>query len=253
MRKVIYDHDHHSAATLMLLQSEAVDLLGITTVASDTAYALRFLQQMGTDIPVFMGADRPLLNTKTVAQKRSGPEIVGEHAVDFIIRTVRAHPGEVTLCCGGPLTNLALAVMLDPGIVPLTPEVVFMGGGIHFAPTSLNVLFDPEAAKIAFRAPWPKFTVVTVDLAGTVHMGDEMLAAQIVDPSIFTSKVKMYVDVVTDDGGHYGDTSFWDEDWASQRVGTPLHGQNNPSIKAGLVTVLKDLDKKRFREFIEQP
>jgi inosine-uridine nucleoside N-ribohydrolase len=208
--------------------------------------------------------------------------------VDFIIRTVRAHPHEVTIYCGGPLTNLALAVMMAPDIVPLTEEVVFMGGGIYHATSSFNVYFDAEAAKIAFRAPWPKFTVVSVDLAETVHMADdgkvdwiadhapfpikelfrdheqkphrdnpslrsfrmpdEMMAAQIIDPTIFTDSEEMYLDVYTDNDGHYGDTTFWDKNWQEKNSNTPLRGQNRPSPKAGRVLVLKDLDKKRFRE-----
>src|SRR6185369_14249739 len=83
MRKVIYDQDHRgplstdTVGTLMLLQAENVEILGITTVTGDqwakqeTAYALRLLELMGrTDIPVFMGAREPLLNTKAEAQKR---------------------------------------------------------------------------------------------------------------------------------------------------------------------------------------
>jgi inosine-uridine nucleoside N-ribohydrolase len=336
-RKVIYDQDHRgplstdTVGTLMLLQAENVEILGITTVTGDqwvkqeTAYALRLLELMDrTDIPVFMGAREPLLNTKAEAQKRYemfgarklegflgafnkdhwGPDEVKplpppynefaklkaqpEHAVDFIIRTVRANPGQVTIYCGGPLTNLALAVMMAPDIVPLTEEVVFMGGGLHHSTSSFNVYFDSEAAKIAFRAPWPKFTVVTVDIAEQVHMGDdgrvdaiverahspikelfrdyeqkphrdnpnlrwfrmpdEMMAAQIIDPSIFTAKQEMFVDVLTDNDGHYGDTFFWDADWNSRPPSNPTAGQNGPSPKAGKVQVLMELDKQRFKD-----
>src|SRR5215469_7654166 len=82
-QKLIYDQDHRgplstdTAATLMLLQSDNIDLLGICTVSCDmwakqeTAYALRLLELMGRpEIPVFMGAEEPLLNTKADAQKR---------------------------------------------------------------------------------------------------------------------------------------------------------------------------------------
>jgi purine nucleosidase len=338
-RKVIYDQDHRgplstdTVATLMLLQSEKVDLLGITMVTGDqwvkqeTAYALRLLELMGrTEIPVFMGAATPLINAKAEAQRRYelfgsrkmegflgcfnkehwGPDEIRplpapynsfakikaqpEHAVDFIVRAIRANPTQVTVYCGGPLTNLALAILMAPDIVPLTQEVVFMGGGIHHSTSSFNVYFDAEAAKIVFRAPWPKLSLVTVDLAETVHMGDdgkvdyiaghahfpitdlfrlyeqqphrenpglrwfrmpdEMMAAQIIEPSIFTDKEDMYVDVMLEDNGHYGDTSFWDVNWNRQPFieDSPLKGQNRPSVKAGRVTVLKDLDKKRFRE-----
>lgn len=337
MRKVIYDQDHRgplstdTIGTLMMLQSEQIDLLGITTVAGDnwvkqeTAYALRLLELMDrTEVPVFQGADAPLINTKVEAQMRYqmfgarrrgegflgamnkdhwGPDEVRplpppyntfaklkaqpEHAVDFIIRTVRANPHEVTIYCGGPLTNLALATALAPDIVPLTQEVVFMGGGIHHSTSSVNVYFDAEAAKIAFRAPWPKFTIVLTDLAETVHMGDdgkvdyivdhahypinelfklyeqkthrdnpnlrwfrmpdEMMAAHIIDPTIFTSEW-MYADVFTENDGYYGHTGFWDANWDQTGQGSPRFGQNRPPVKAGKVLILKDLDKKRFRE-----
>jgi len=337
MRKVIYDQDHRgplstdTVGTLLLLQADNVDMLGITTVAGDmwvkqeTAYALRLLEIMGrTEIPVYQGAEVPLLNNKVEAHKRyelfgarrregflgalnkdhPGPEEIQplpppydrfaeikaqpEHAVDFIIRTVRAHPGEVTIYCGGPLTNLAMAAMLAPDIVPLTQEVVFMGGGIHHSTSSFNVYFDSEAAKIAFRAGWPKFTVVTVDLAETMHMGDrgmvdaiverghspiadlfrlyeqephrknpnlrwfrlpdEMMAAQIIDPTIFTDVKDMYVDVYTEESGHYGDTYFWDADWEERLVGSPLQGQNRPSPEAKKLQILMDLDRDRFAD-----
>ncbi len=82
-KKLIYDQDHRgplstdTVATLMLLQADNIDLLGICTVSCDmwakqeTAYALRLLEIMGRpEIPVFMGAQEPLLNTKAEAQMR---------------------------------------------------------------------------------------------------------------------------------------------------------------------------------------
>lgn len=338
-KKLICDQDHRgplstdTVATLMLLQADNIDLLGICTVTCDmwarqeTAYALRLLELMGrTEVPVFMGAQEPLLNTKAEAQMRYqmfGSRTLGnegylgcfakdggsrddleplpppysrfaqlkaqpEPAADFIVRTIRAHPNEVTMYCGGPMTNLALAAMLAPDIVPITKEVIFMGGGLHHSTSSVNVYFDAEAAKIAFRAGWPKLTLVTTDLAEQVHMQDdakvdyivdhahapidelfrrfeqkpqrdnpqrqsfrmpdEMMAAHAIDPSIFGGFDEMYIDIVTHNDGHYGDTLFWDANWRDISKGTPLSGQNIPSIKAGRVEVLRAIDKKRFRE-----
>ena len=336
-KKLIYDQDHRgplstdTAATLMLLQADNIDLLGICTVSCDmwakqeTAYALRLIELMGRpEIPVFMGAQEPLLNTKAEAQMRYqmfGARSLGdegylgcfakdapgrdelrplpapysrfaqikaqpEPAADFIIRAIRANPNEVTMYCGGPMTNLALAVMLAPDIVPITREVIFMGGGIHHSTSSVNVYFDAEAAKICFRAGWPKFTLVTTDLAEQVHMQDdakvdaiveradfpiadlfrdyeqkpqranpqrrsfrmpdEMMAAYAIDPSIFTGSDEMYADIVTHNDGHYGDTSFWDSNWNDQ--GGELSGQNNPAIQAGQIHVLNGIDRKRFTQ-----
>jgi purine nucleosidase len=331
-KKLIYDQDHRgplstdTVATLMLLQADNIDLLGICTVTCDmwakqeTAYALRLLEIMGRpDVPVYLGAQEPLVNTKAEAQMRYrmfGSRTLGnegylgcfandggsrdvieplpppysrfaeiqaqpEPAADFMIRTVRAHPNEVTIYCGGPMTNLALAATLAPDIVPITQEVIFMGGGMHHSTSSVNVYFDAEAAKIGFRAGWPKLTLVTTDLAEQVHladdgkvdyivdhaqspitdlfrlyeqqpqrenprrqsfrMPDEMVAAHAIDPAIFSGFDEMYIDIVTHNDGHYGDTSFWD-------IKTLGAGQSNPSVKAGRVQVLKGIDKKRFRE-----
>jgi purine nucleosidase len=338
-KKLIYDQDHRgplstdTVATLMLLQAGNIDLLGICTVTCDmwakqeTAYALRLLEIMGRpEVPVYMGAQEPLLNTKAEAQMRYrmfGSRTLGnegylgcfakdggsrdevtplpppygrfaqikaqpEPAADFIIRTIRAHPNEVTVYCGGPMTNLALAAMLAPDIVPITREVIFMGGSMHRSTSSVNVYFDAEAAKIGFRAGWPKLTLVTADLAEEVHMQDdgkvdyivnhahapiadlfrnfeqkpqranpqrrsfrmpdEMMAAHVIDPTVFSGFDEMYIDIVTHNDGHYGDTSFWDSNWNDIGKGTDLAGQNNPSIKAGRVQLLKGIDKNRFRE-----
>jgi len=58
----------------------------------------------------------------------------------------------------------------------------------------------------------------------------------------------MFIDVVTHDDGHYGDTSFWDGNWKDVDEGIAAPGQNNPSLKSGRVQLLNGLDKKRFRE-----
>jgi inosine-uridine nucleoside N-ribohydrolase len=338
-KKLIYDQDHRgplstdTVATLMLLQADNIDLLGVCTVTCDmwakqeTAYALRLLEIMGRpEVPVFMGAQEPLINTKAEAQMRYqmfGSRTLGnegylgsfakdagnrdeveplpapysrfaqikaqpEPAADFIIRTIRANPHEVTMYCGGPMTNLALAAMLAPDIVPITKEVIFMGGGIHHSTSSVNVYFDAEAAKIGFRAGWPKFTLVTSDLAEQVHMADdakvdyivshahapitdlfrefeqksqradpqrhsfrmpdEMMAAHVIDPSIFTGSDEMYIDIVTHNDGHYGDTSFWDGNQKGVGEGAAILAQGSAALKAGRVQVLNGLDKKRFRE-----
>ena len=338
-KKVIYDQDHRgplstdTIATLMLLQADNIDLLGICTVTCDmwakqeTAYALRLLELMGrAEVPVFMGAQEPLLNTKAEAQMRYqmfGARTLGnegylgsfakdagnrddlaplpppysrfaqikaqpEPAADFIIRTIRANPNEITMYCGGPMTNLALAAMLAPDIVPITKEVIFMGGGVHHSTSSVNVYFDAEAAKIGFRAGFPKFSLVTTDLAEEVHLGDdgkvdvivdrahqpiadlfrlyeqapqranpkrqsfrmpdEMMAAHVIDPTIFGGYDEMFIDIVTHDDGHYGDTSFWDANWKGIGGDAAGLGQNNPSVKAGRIQMLKDIDKTRFRD-----
>jgi len=79
-------------------------------------------------------------------------------------------------------------------------------------------------------------------------MPDEMMAAQIIDPTIFTDSSWMYADVFTENDGHYGDTGFWDINWDQGDKASPRFGQNRPPVKAGKVLILKDLDKKRFKD-----
>lgn len=222
-RKVIYDQDNSGPfgtdilGTLMMLQAGNIDLLGITLVTGDAwmkqemAFTLRLLEMMGrTEVPVYPGAEFPMLNTKEEWQLRrqlygghrldpwmgafnrangSPNEIKPlpppydhfadlkpqqEHAARFLIKAVRANPGEVTIYAGGPLTNLALAIALAPDIVPLVPEVVIMGTGFHTFTNTFNIFFDPESARKVLRAAWPKCTLVTVDLSEEIHEDDEI-------------------------------------------------------------------------------
>ena len=354
-RKVIYDQDNSGPfgtdilGTLMMLQADNIDLLGITLVTGDAwlkqemAYTLRLLEMVGrTEIPVYPGAEFPMLNTKEEWRLRQqlygghrldpwmgafnrtngGPNEIKplpppydrfadlkpqeEHAARFIIRTVRANPGQVTLYAGGPLTNLALAIAFAPDIVPLVHEVVIMGAGFHVFTNAFNIFFDPESARKVLRAGWPKCSIVTVDIAEEIHegdeiapgrrmieeiaaraespisdlfqmhaveplrrdpnlhffrMADEMIAAQVIDPGVFTKSEEMYVDICTTPGPRYGDSMFWPKNWqavpdagksvsaADRRVFVdPRQFYLGPPPSAGLVRVLQEIDRDRFRK-----
>jgi purine nucleosidase len=98
-------------------------------------------------------------------------------AVNFLIREMHRHPGEVTLIAAGPLTNIALAVRLDPELARLAKELVFMGGSFNPTPANnafaaeyanaprreFNLRWDPEAASMVLHEPWRKITEVPVD------------------------------------------------------------------------------------------
>ena len=95
------------------------------------------------------------------------------HAVDFIIDTVRANPGEITIAAIGPCTNLAVAVLKAPDIVPLIKRVVYMGGAFYqqgnVTPNAeFNWWFDPEATKIALRTPFKEQIIVGLEVSEKV-------------------------------------------------------------------------------------
>jgi purine nucleosidase len=100
---------------------------------------------------------------------------IDEDAAHFLIRQVHAHPHQVTIYAAGPLTNIALAISLDPEFAALTKGIVLMGGSLNpqtddpeFATSprhEFNFWFDPEAAHIVLRADWPRIDVTTVDVS----------------------------------------------------------------------------------------
>ena len=207
----------------LLIQSPQVEVLGITVVSGDqwrdeeVAHTLRLLEIMGrTDIPVMSGAAFPLLRTRDESiqwQERYGktayagawdqrwwhePFVVptlpegqpstkpsDENAAYFLLRMVHKYPHEVTIYEGGPMTNLALAISLDPEFPALAQELVFMGGSLNpqssdpeFANNprhEFNFWFDPEAAFIVLRAPWKKITCTPADISIQTHFSPQMM------------------------------------------------------------------------------
>lgn len=191
-RKIIIDTDpgqDDAVAVLLALASPELEVLGLVAVAGNvplrlTAKNVRVICELAgrPDIPCFAGADRPLIRDPITAENVhgrtgiDGPDLPDpamalqdRHGVDFIIDTLRAEPaGTVTLCPLGPLTNIATAFRRAPDIVDRIEEVVLMGGA-YFAvgntsPTAeFNILADPHAADIVFRAGVP-LTVLPLDV-----------------------------------------------------------------------------------------
>jgi inosine-uridine nucleoside N-ribohydrolase len=108
-----------------------------------------------------------------------------EDAAHFMVRMVRKYPNEVTIYAGGPMTNLALAMALDPAFPSLAKELVFMGGSLNpktddpeFVNTprrEFNLWFDPEAAHVVLTAPWKKIVATTVDISVKTRMTQELI------------------------------------------------------------------------------
>ena len=169
-----------------------IDLVGITTVAGNvglartTANALAVCEYIGAArTPVTAGCAGPLLRPALDARQVHGESGLGGavlpaptaspapgHAIDYIIETVRAAPGQITLVATGPLTNIALAVKREPRLADWVREFVIMGGSAgrgNVTPAAeYNIWADPEAAAAAFRAGW---TVVVLGLDVTLRTG----------------------------------------------------------------------------------
>ncbi len=272
-------------SVLVMVQSPKVEVLGITVVTGDqwrdeeVQHALRLLEIIGrTDIPVLRGAAFPLVHNReqtelweqlfgkvdykgawdrrwwheswVVPPLPEGQPITkasDERAAHFLVRMVHKYPHEVTIYEGGPMTDLALAISIDPEFPALAKQLVFMGGSLNprtddpeFADNprhEFNLWFDAEAAYIVLRAPWKKMVCTPVDIsiktrlsqAAAKHIGDsgtqlgrylarfyqpnymwdELAAAAWLDPSLITKRQNFYMSVDLDRGAGYGNTLTW--------------------------------------------
>jgi len=254
---------------------------GNTWVADGTAYALGQLELLNRpDVPVAMGVRYPLRPSRyeniQLERKMFGynsnyigcfsatppasyidayraefagtPTIkpVDNHAVTFLIDTIKANPHQVTVVAIGPCTNLAIAIRISPDIIPLIETVVYMGGafdvpGNTTPAAEFNFWFDPDAAKICLRAPFPDQLVVPLDVCEKYRFNknifdritapdtpiarmfekkygprfdtdpdytrlvwDTIAAAVVIDPTLITAQQNRSVDVNSDYGLDYG-------------------------------------------------
>jgi purine nucleosidase len=144
---------------------------GNTSVEKCTTNALKLVELLGMqDVPVAMGATEPLVRALSIAEETHGdtglghailPEpktqVIQENAANLIIDIVNANPGEITILCIGPVTNLALALLKEPTLRKKIKNVVSMAGTIHYpgnaTPSSeYNVFCDPESFDILLRS-----------------------------------------------------------------------------------------------------
>jgi inosine-uridine nucleoside N-ribohydrolase len=275
----------------------------------EASHLLRFLEIAGrTDIPVYKGAVYPLVQTpaRMAAWERmygtipwkgawndsvkpdSIPHVDKPYlippspagapttkpadgsAVDFLIAQVHRYPHQITIFEAGPMTNLALAIRIDPAFASLAKELIFMGGMLDGNVqqvtenanvfTDFNFVFDPEAAHIVLTAPWPKIvslglvtnqTKMTPELvarllekrtpvteylaryAAHLPLWDEMAAAVAVDPTLVTKQIVALMDVDIDHGMYYGQAHVWPKETAPHQGEQP-------------VTVVQAVDLPRF-------
>jgi purine nucleosidase len=279
----------------------------------EVQHTLRMLELIHrTDVPVVPGAIFPLVRTEqalklqqklygtfpwygawgdlgkgTSRQPHHGPYEIpklpegeptlkpsSEDAAHFLIRQVHSHPHQVTIYAAGPLTNIALAIAIDPHFAELTQGIVIMGGSLspqtadpEFANDprhEFNFWFDPEAAHITLHAHWPRIDLTTVDISIKTqftkamleeiarspqpaakylatytgefyYLWDELAAAAWLDPAIITKEEQLYLDVDLNRGPFYGDTLSWT-------------AATKPDLDLQLVHVQSDLDLPRFNK-----
>src|SRR5215469_7140247 len=277
----------------------------------EMAHTLRMLELVGrTDVPVVPGAVYPLINRMELIERWEGlygkvryqgawnkkptgdgqrgvfhgpyeiPDLkegnpttkpIEEDAAHFIIRMLHKYPHEVTVYAGGPLTDIAQAISLDPAVPDLAQELVIMGGSIApatpypWATTNrreFNFWWDPESVHMTLTAPgWHKITITTVDISIKTRMDkamiaeigksenpaaqyiakyadaeyrwDELAAAAWLDSSIITKKTLLYMDMDYSHGPGYGNTLVW------------IPG-TQPGLGENLVNVPQDLDLAKF-------
>ena len=203
-KKILIDTDpgvDDTMAILFALRSPELEVVGLTAVFGNTDVeicaqnALRLVELEGHgEIPVACGAARPIIRPpRSMGYHVHGRDgmgginppppqgkLVEMPAAQFIVETIRQNPGEITLVPVGPLTNIALAVRLEPRIIELVKEVVIMGGAA-FVPgnatpaAEANICNDPHASAIVFSAGWP-LTMVGLDVTTKVVMTAGYLA-----------------------------------------------------------------------------
>lgn len=191
--KIILDCDpgHDDAVAITLAaNSDKIDLLGITVVAGNQTLektqinARNVCQWLGVDVPVYAGCGQPMVREKMIAGDIHGEtgldgpvfppltkELEKEHAVDFIVKTLMESDGDITMVTTGPMTNLAMAMRMEPAIIPKIKQIVLMGGAYtngNVTPAAeFNIIADAGAAYVCFTSGRP-ITMMGLDVTRKV-------------------------------------------------------------------------------------
>lgn len=189
--KIIIDTDpgvDDAMAILYAFLDPQIELVGLTSIFGNvttdiaTRNALRLVELAGKSVPVAAGAQKPLAIPQrepawevhgregfgTIPAETPKGEAIAETAAEFICEMAHKYPGELVLCPVGPLTNIALALQLDPTIRDKVKSVTVMGGSLDEGGNvtewaEANIWQDPHAAEIVFSADWD-VTMVGLDV-----------------------------------------------------------------------------------------
>lgn len=193
-RKIILDCDpgHDDAVAIMMAAKHPdLELIGITVVKGNqtldktTKNALNVCQFLGIDVPVYQGMGVPMVIESPATEERvhgesglDGPTFdkltkqkESKHAIDYLIETLMSSDGDITLVPTGPLTNIAMAMRIEPKIVDKIKEIVLMGGSYQLGNVTpsaeFNIFADAEAAYVVFGSG-VKVTMCGLDITRKV-------------------------------------------------------------------------------------
>jgi purine nucleosidase len=231
-------------AILMAFNDTAHEVVGLTIAAGNVGLAhtvrnaLKLCEVAGRDeVPVFPGCAAPLLHNAPDAAYVHGQDGFGdtgyapavrgaetEHAALAILRLSHVHAGRLLLVALGPLTNLALALKLDPTLPERVGRLVVMGGAVNghgnITPAAeFNVYFDPEAARIVFEA-FPMFDLC--DWEATVRHG------------LVHAEVEQWLQEGSARGRFYDDISRQTRRWSAERRGERWHSADGLAMAFAL-------------------
>jgi purine nucleosidase len=246
-RPLIIDCDpgvDDAIALLLAFSAPELKICGITTVAGNVPLSVtqtnaRRICELAnhTEIPVYAGCPRPLLRTLATAEYVHGETgLVGvtlpdpvmplqsTHAVTWLIQTLLDAPKPVTIAALGPLTNLAVAIVQAPQIIPKIQDLVVMGGAIthgNITPSAeFNFYCDPEAAQIVFTAGI-KLTMMSLDVTHqAIATPDRLARIRAIGTPLGTIVADLLTGYGVHDQSHYG------------FAGAPLH---DPCVIAYLI------------------
>lgn len=189
------DVDDAIALAFMLASPEFV-IEGVTVVTGDVLLRARIAMKLlrlanSPDIPVMLGAAKPMFEHRPVWLTGDEPSLIGpgdeiepyaESAPTFIARTVMENPGEIHIAAIAPLTNIAMAILLEPRLASNVAHIWIMGGAIrgpqtlHLGPSESNIDYDPIASQIVFSSGAP-ISFVPLDVTRQVPFDREHSAA----------------------------------------------------------------------------